>query len=353
MSNNLPIAFRYTILPGDSFSKLAIHINACAGITLADILTVNPGLDPTQSLLGTEVLIPALETGKPIMKFTITADSSLQSLPEALNQCKGITYQQIESANTGVNPTSIRIGELINVPALQGIEQLAERAASAAATKPKTSTAEHIGYWCWTWSAGQAPDGATLGLAFSGWNNVATALSQSNRVLSKLAGTRFITIGGGNENGAFNTEVLSEVNEAINKDTFAAYDGIAFDVEEGTTGLAGAFQQAFQSAKEKGLQVLVTISHSAPFGIKDAAALMQSFFDDENIDLLSPQLYTTGKETENNYATSGGVTWLDYKNAKAAIVPSIVAADFYASAQEYFNKLGVNLQGFIQWSKIG
>jgi hypothetical protein len=97
------------------------------------------------------------------------------------------------------------------------------------------------------------------------------------------------------------------------------------------------------------MQVLVTVSHSAPYGIGDAASLMRSFFSNPNIDYISPQLYTSGEEGGNDYGTVAGVQWWEYKQAKAAIVPSIVASYMYNDAQNYFSSQGVYTQGYVQW----
>ena len=79
---------------------------------------------------------------------------------------------------------------------------------------------------------------------------------------------------------------------------------------------------------------------------------MNSFITDSNIDILSPQLYTTGEEPENDYTTSQGVTWESYKTAKAAIVPSLVSSTYYPDAQTYFAQQGVTLKGYIQWKQV-
>ena len=76
---------------------------------------------------------------------------------------------------------------------------------------------------------------------------------------------------------------------------------------------------------------------------------MQSFFKDENIDFLSPQLYTTGKETTNDY-TFARVPWKDYATAKAATIPSIVHPSYYADAVAFFQRQGVTLKGYVRWS---
>lgn len=102
--------------------------------------------------------------------------------------------------------------------------------------------------------------------------------------------------------------------------------------------------------------MLVTVSHSAPYGITDKIDLMNAFFADANIDILSPQLYTSGYETSNDYAFSG-VPWSSWGNAKAAVVPSIVSSSMYADAQDFFvnptrSGTSISLKGFIQWKQI-
>jgi len=98
--------------------------------------------------------------------------------------------------------------------------------------------------------------------------------------------------------------------------------------------------------------VLVTVSHSAPYGIADAQELMNSFFADPNIDILSPQLYTEGTEIMNDYSISHGVKWQQYADCRATIVPSIVKGTLYEGAKTYFANEQVTLQGYIQWSQI-
>ncbi|MCM2292032.1 hypothetical protein NAC44_06770 [Allorhizobium sp. BGMRC 0089] len=207
-----------------------------------------------------------------------------------------------------------------------------------------------IGYWNQTWCTCTPPSGANAGIAFSGWADTTQALLSSNPVAAQLQGTPYICFGGGNSNGAFTPEVLEEINSAIQSGQCTAFKGIAYDVEEGDSGLESAFAQSFAIAKAAGLKVLVTVSHSAPYGITDAASLMQSFFANEDIDYLSPQLYTTGTESENNWETSAGVTWDEYATAKAAIVPSIVYASYYANAQETFASYGVTTGGYVVWN---
>jgi len=215
------------------------------------------------------------------------------------------------------------------------------------------SAPDYIGYYYWTWSKNPPapPEGVNLGVAFSGWTDIANALGQSNKIQAGLTGQKTIGLGGGNENGSWNADALTAVEAAIKGGKFAAYAGITFDIELGDNGLADHFASVFRSARDQRILVVVTVSHSAPFGFLDGAALMQAFFQDPNIDVLSPQLYTTGQETRNDFATSHGVQWSAYANARAAIVPSIVKADMFDDARNFFAENRVLLNGFIKWSQ--
>jgi len=78
---------------------------------------------------------------------------------------------------------------------------------------------------------------------------------------------------------------------------------------------------------------------------------MRAWFVDANIDYLSPQLYTTGNEGANDWATSGGVQWSEYANCRAKIIPSIVSSSMYQDTQSYFAARGVTTAGYIQWQQ--
>lgn len=114
-------------------------------------------------------------------------------------------------------------------------------------------------------------------------------------------------------------------------------------------GLLPKFTAAFKATKEAKLTVLVTISHSAPYGFSDAPKLMRAFLRDPNIDFMSPQLYTSGNESQNDYNISHGVQWAEYKYCHAKLIPSIVQSGLYKDCLSYFRKLGINTTGYIQW----
>ncbi|WP_173974932.1 LysM domain-containing protein [Magnetospirillum sp. LM-5] len=271
------------------------------------------------------------------LKYTIQPGDSYWSIAQAVNGCQGVTADQIAAANPNMPASALQVGQTIVIPA-------------GSQPQPQPVAAANIGYWRRTWLSVTPPAGANLGIAFSGWTDPDQALSNSAATVAGLVGTKYLGLGGGNENGRFSADLLQKINSAIAAGSFAAYQGLAYDVEEGDSGLSVPFAQSFAAAKAAGLKVLVTVSHSGPYGIADAAQLMEGFFQDGNIDFLSPQLYTSGSETANDWATTAGVTWQSYGTAKAAVIPSIVTASLYADAKTVLAQAGVTTQGYVVWN---
>lgn len=208
------------------------------------------------------------------------------------------------------------------------------------------------GFWWHTYaSTDSAPTGTTLSVAFSGWAEVAKALSESFAIKSKLPGLKLLSLGGGNSNGHFTAARLAALDTAVSGGQLVGYDGIVYDVEEGDSGLSSAFKASFANCKAKGFQVLVTVSHSTPYGVSDGVALMASILADPNVDYHSPQLYTSGLEATNDF-NENGVPWTDYANRPGKIIPAIVnGARDYTGAQTYFATKGVTTSGFVQWAQ--
>ena len=225
--------------------------------------------------------------------------------------------------------------------------------ASQTSSAPPSPPTLFIGFWWWTWSPAStsAPLATTASIAFSGYADPSTAISASTALKSSLSGIKFISFGGGiASSGSFTSSTLSKITTAISNGALAGYSGICYDIEEGDAGLQSAFSLSFATAKSNGLKVLVTVSHSQPYAVTDAASLMLALLADNNIDYISPQLYTTGYESANDY-TAVGTTWSQYASSKAKVVPSIVSSCLFPSAQAYFKTYGVTLSGYIQWSQ--
>lgn len=207
------------------------------------------------------------------------------------------------------------------------------------------------GYWYQSWQSSTPPSGINLGVCFSGYIAISDVLANCVNIKSNLPGKKYLSFGGGNAAGLWTLTALTSLTSGINANQLAGWDGIVYDIEEGDAGLSSAFASSFAAAKAKGLAVLVTVSHSQPYGITDAASLMTSLFSNANIDYLSPQLYTTGTESGNDY-TAVGTTWASYASSKSKIIPSIVlgSRDF-STASTYFSQFGITLAGFVQWSQ--
>ena len=113
----------------------------------------------------------------------------------------------------------------------------------------------------------------------------------------------------------------------------AGFAGVCFDIE-GTKGgqeLIDAFERAFAVLRKNGLDVMITTSHSAPYGADSddiRIAMVKSWVESSNVGYLSPQLYTSGGEgtpqLEALMGVNGDIPWDLYKGAKAKFVPSIV-----------------------------
>jgi len=217
------------------------------------------------------------------------------------------------------------------------------------------SAQTYIGYYRQTWAtpSNTLPPGMNIGIAFNGWVDPTTAVQQSSPVFSSLPNP-YISLGGGNDDGSWSVQSIADVNNAIAAGTFSGYAGLCYDIEQGATGLADLFEQSFAKAKGAGFKVLVTTSHSGPYGIGDAVTVMDQIFASSNVDYVSPQLYTSGTETTNDYTTSGSVPWSSWQNSKANILLSIPQATLWGCGNTYFTTtLGfppAKIQGYIVWN---
>lgn len=214
-----------------------------------------------------------------------------------------------------------------------------------------------VAYYKWTWpeviTSGGLTD-ATFSVAFNGWMNVDNILSQSSKVYDVLYGQKYVSFGGGTEAGRITAARLAAIDSAMEAGRFDQYVGVVYDVETGDSGLTGQLLQSLKLAKGRGFKTVVTVSHSAPYGIADAHTVMNGILQSEDVDYVSPQLYTKGTEPENDYDISQGYQWENYVNRadNVKIIVTIVDRTYYADAQRFFGDLGVTLIGFIQWRQV-
>ena len=77
-----------------------------------------------------------------------------------------------------------------------------------------------------------------------------------------------------------------------------------------------------------------------------------------DLDLISPQLYTTGYETAPDFAVTSscasvGCGWELYHSCNPKFVPSIVEDSHYAAVQAWASgTAGVQAEGFFQWKMV-
>lgn len=172
-----------------------------------------------------------------------------------------------------------------------------------------------------------------------------TCLGQANGIYDLMVGDKYVSLGGGTL--SWTPEAIEKDIVAIKNNEFKNYQGLCFDIEVGDSGLN--FENLFQAAKDVGLKVLVTISHTAPYGISDANKLMQDFFNSENIDYISPQMYTNDFGTTNEYVPNNAVSWAQFityytsrKNVNLSIIPSIFSNQVKNGTYDLYNTGGTN-----------
>ena len=152
----------------------------------------------------------------------------------------------------------------------------------------------------------------------------------------------------------------------------AGFHGVCFDIEmtKGEKELAEAFEKAFAACRSAGLLVLVTTSHSAPYAASSDNAkelLVDSWVASKNIDIFSPQLYTSGTEAAPEFDEApchvghtgwrqgnqpkhpSKCSWERLKPMRAKWIPSISVADHYPEVKQFFAEKGIKTEGFIQW----
>ena len=162
---------------------------------------------------------------------------------------------------------------------------------------------------------------------------------------------------------SFDAATLAQVAADIPKLNTSEYEGLMFDVEEvsgSAAELLPAFGAVFAAAKKAGLLVGVTTSHSAPYQTDTPAvaiALVKAWVADSRIDILSPQLYSSGSEPAPEFAptascAAAGCGWDLYRGAKAQLAPSIVDASQYEAVRAFFAaNISMQTAGFIEWKQ--
>jgi hypothetical protein len=221
---------------------------------------------------------------------------------------------------------------------------------------------------------------------------------------------QFVSLGGAGGPGTITVGKLKRFTDEDGAETVknAGFHGVCFDIEltTGEEDLVEAMEKTFRILKKAGLLVMVTTSHSAPYAASSDRAknlIVESWVQSNDIDIFSPQLYTSGSEsapeleaTHCNGALAGNATaesqpkgatalfddklraqreadrlkreregmtgsadwnikhpsnctYERMKSMKTMWVPSIVNEAQYPATKEFFASKGITTKGYIQW----
>lgn len=199
------------------------------------------------------------------------------------------------------------------------------------------------------------PSGVDYVVSFSGYLDVPTAIEQTPTPQAKFP---LLSLGGGSAPGPcqqfpnqpchtaptgsykWTVPVIQDVAKHISLVQSKGYKGMCFDVE-GTSGsalqLMAEFQKLFQALREAGLIVMLTTSHNGPYAAECTAdgvkgdwdrntcqALTTSWIESKHIDILSPQLYTSGWSSTIDWTTNNnGPGWEVWNNSTPKLMPSV------------------------------
>lgn len=108
--------FSYTIVSGDTFKKIAIGIQSCKGLTTAHVIDANPNVDPATLAIGQVINIPNTTHGTVALHYTIRSGDYFSLIVDNINKTVGITADDIQRANPSVKPETLQIGQVINIP---------------------------------------------------------------------------------------------------------------------------------------------------------------------------------------------------------------------------------------------
>ena len=106
----------YSIRSGDTLSQIA----EAFGISTSSLLTANPGTDPLRLRIGKRLTIPSASQAAQFTtqaqsrarSYTVQSGDTLSQIAER----HGLGLSQLMSANPGIDPTRMRVGKQLNIP---------------------------------------------------------------------------------------------------------------------------------------------------------------------------------------------------------------------------------------------
>lgn len=101
----------YTIRAGDTLFAISRRFN----VSLDDLLEANPGIDPNRLMIGQRICIPLPEPGEcpaNTQPYTIRAGDTFFAIAQRFN----VSLEALIDANPGVNPDALLVGQVICIP---------------------------------------------------------------------------------------------------------------------------------------------------------------------------------------------------------------------------------------------
>ena len=201
------------------------------------------------------------------------------------------------------------------------------------------------------------PSNYNLAITFSGWgasqSNLFGLIPDSYPLAGSQSGHNYISIGGGADTGAWNSNDLDPSlwqNNIIPNSKKRKYTGICFDLERGSATVE-QYAVLFKIVKDAGLKVMITVSWfgQATWGFANMPDLTNSFMSDPNVDIFSPQLYTNNCDEvwdgKSNLPSQDVMNKLQSLGSK--LVPSI--NDTGTGTTNNINKIFLNNGGVVQF----
>merc|ERR1711881_697121 len=133
-------------------------------------------------------------------------------------------------------------------------------------------------------------------------------------------------------------------------------------VQGSAASMIPVFAAAFAAVKAACMTNAITVSHTAPYDTdtpQDATDFVTAFVKDANVDIISPQLYTSGNESQPDFAVTGncasaGCGWNLYRNMRSGmrLAPSIVNTSQYNAAKTHLkNNEQLDCSGYFVWEQ--
>jgi hypothetical protein len=164
------------------------------------------------------------------------------------------------------------------------------------------------GFYNWTWNStdpcnsgsGNPTEKHNIGILFGGEQAdvaIQTHMNNANKLTN--CDKKYLNLGGGNDKGAWNSEILNNISNDFDNLKKNGWNGLCYDLEVCKAGIncdnfIEALKNNFAACKKSGLDVFVTTNINGPYDSSCDSCrdeILSAILDDENVTYVSPQLY--------------------------------------------------------------